>query len=173
MSVPVVSRRDTGMAGAKGGGRVEKRQEGGRRCSLSQTREKIQGNRMNEWLPICSIPLLERLVPRVQIYPPRRPNVSSLSPCFLSTPLRAHASHLSTMGTRFHPRAPPSHQACLNTDVRCNMCVWACPGLSVCLRFCVRVCASVSPSSWLNPPWVTLRYIPLFPPFIRLASDFT
>lgn len=32
--------------------------------------EKIQGNRMNEWLPICSIPLLKRLVPRVQIYPP-------------------------------------------------------------------------------------------------------
>lgn len=43
-----------------------------------------------------------------------------------STPLRAHASHLSTMGSRFHPRAPPSHQACLNTDVRRNMCVWAC-----------------------------------------------
>lgn len=67
-------------------------------------RRKRQGERVNEWLPICSIPLLERLVPRVQIYPCFTP--LSLFPRSPGHPYRgfyhcAHASHLSTMGDRF------------------------------------------------------------------------
>jgi len=46
--------------------------------SQSNTREKRQGERVNEWLPICSIPLLKRLVPRVQIYPCLVPLAPSL-----------------------------------------------------------------------------------------------
>lgn len=68
-------------------------------------RGKRQGERVNEWLPICSIPLLERLVPRVQIYP--RLTALPTSP-FSDPPGHpcesypgAHASHLSTMGGRF------------------------------------------------------------------------
>lgn len=89
-------------------------------------RGKRQGERVNEWLPICSIPLLERLVPRVQIYPrltalPTSPFWSPGHPCE-SYPC-AHASHLSTMGGRFRSLFPTSPLLLLsifshlNTDV--------------------------------------------------------
>lgn len=65
--------------------------------------EKRQTERVNEWLPICSIPLLERLVPRVQIYLRLAPlppfSWSPGHPC--ESYHGAHASHLSTMSGRF------------------------------------------------------------------------
>lgn len=47
---------------------------------------------MNEWLPICSIPLLAARAACANL-PPKSPS--------------AHASHLSTMGTRFYPPVSP------------------------------------------------------------------
>lgn len=77
---------------------------------------KRQNERVNEWLPICSIPLLERLVPRVQIYPRFTPlppfSWSPGHPC--ESYHCAHASHLSTMGGRFR-FSLGSTISCLNT----------------------------------------------------------
>lgn len=55
--------------------------------------EKIQGNRMNEWLPICSIPLWKRLVPRVQIHPPPSLPPSPLPQQSPRPPPCAHTPH--------------------------------------------------------------------------------
>jgi len=55
-------------------------------------RGRRQGERVNEWLPICSIPLLERLVPRVQIYPCFTP-LSAFPLVTPAPPTIAHTPH--------------------------------------------------------------------------------